>query len=38
VEEIDRLAHEEHVRLEQARMTGCIAYLKDILDQARNPA
>jgi sugar phosphate isomerase/epimerase len=38
VEEIDRLAHEEHVRLEQARMTGCIAYLKNILDQSRNPA
>jgi hypothetical protein len=34
VEEIDMLAHEEHVKFEQARMTRCIAYLKSVLDQA----
>jgi 3-oxoisoapionate decarboxylase len=34
VEEIDMLAHEEHMQLEQARMTRCIAYLKSVLDQA----
>ncbi len=33
VEEIDMLAHEEHMKLEQARMTRCIAYLKSVLDQ-----
>lgn len=38
VEEIDVLTHEEHVKLEQARMTDCIAYLKKVLDQARTPA
>ncbi len=35
VEEIDKLPHDEHLQLEQDRMTRCITYLKDVLDQAR---
>ena len=32
VEEVDKLPHDEHTKFEQDRMTYCIAYLKDILD------
>ena len=36
VEEVDKLPHEEHMNLEQDRMTRCIAYLKRILNDARS--
>jgi len=34
-EEVDELSHEEHLKLEQDRMTHCIAYLKKILTDVR---
>ncbi len=36
VEEIDKLSYAEHMKLEQDRMTRCVAYLKGILDDAKS--
>ena len=36
VEEVDKLPQEAHVQFEQDRMTHCIAYLKDILDDVNS--
>ena len=35
VEEVDTMSHEEHMKFEQDRMTRCIGYLKDLLDELR---